>query len=53
MCEWIVFCDNKGKELLAYTKDGTFAGEMDSTIELLSFEEGIRKEEIIVKEVER
>jgi hypothetical protein len=53
MRKWIVFCDSKGKELAAYTEAGTFAGEQESTAELLAFENGIQLEEITIKEVER
>lgn len=35
-------------ELAAYTLRGTFSGEMEATVELLSAERGIPKEEIWV-----
>lgn len=47
--DWIVFKDKAtGKELLAYTVRGTFAGEMQATIELLAAENGIPAEQIAV-----
>jgi hypothetical protein len=53
MKKWIVFYDNNGKELTAYTQAETFAGEQKATAELLAFEHGIRPEEITAKEVKR
>jgi hypothetical protein len=50
---WIVFYDSKGKELAAYTEDGTFAGELKATADLLAFECGIPAEEIVIREEER
>lgn len=43
----------KGKELAAYTEAGTFAGEREDTVNLLTFENGISPEEITIKEVHR
>ena len=53
MRKWIVFYDNKGEELAAYTKAETFEGELKATAELLAFERGMKPEEITAKEVER
>lgn len=53
MKKWVVFCDNKGKELAAYTAVGTFPGEQEATVSLLAFEHGIKPEEINIKIVER
>jgi hypothetical protein len=53
MSKWVVFYDDKNKELAAYTKAKTFAGEREMTAELLAHEHGISAKEIIVKEEER
>ncbi len=49
MREWIVFCNPDGKELLAYTVNGTFAGELQATKELLASENGLKPEDITMK----
>ncbi len=43
---WIVFYDLDGKELLRYTARDTFAGELEDTISLLAYENGISPGEI-------
>ena len=44
---WLVFRDREtGRELLAYTIRGTFAGERAATIELLAAENDIDPERI-------
>lgn len=53
MRKWIVFYNSTGKELLAYTERGTFAGEREATIDLLAYERGIPAQEIIIKEEDR
>lgn len=45
---WVVFTDPVGKELCAYTIEGTFAGEMQATKELLAAEHNIAVEDISV-----
>ena len=45
---WVVFTDPTGKELCAYTVEGTFAGEMRSTKKLLAAEHNIAVEDITV-----
>jgi hypothetical protein len=46
--EWVVFRTKDGKELASYTVKGTFKGELESTIDLLASEHGIRREDICV-----
>ena len=53
MSKWIAFYDSAGKELAAYTINGTFEGELKATVDLLAFEHGISPEEITIKEEER
>lgn len=44
---WKVFYNKKtGKEYAAYTLRGTFAGEEESTIEILAAENNVDKKEI-------
>ncbi len=44
---WVVFYHKTNmQELAAYTLRGTFSGEMEATVELLSAERGIPKDEI-------
>ena len=53
--QWLVFSYN-GKELLRYSIDGTFAGELKSTIGLLAYQHNISEKDIccrIVKEKRR
>ena len=45
---WVVFRDQNGKELCAYTVKGTFRGELAATKELLASERGIPAEDISV-----
>lgn len=45
---WVVFTDPAGTELCAYTLEGTFAGEMQATKELLAAEHNIAVEDISV-----
>ena len=45
MKQWLVFSLN-GKELLRYSVDGTFAGELKSTIELLAYQHNVSEEDI-------
>lgn len=46
---WLMFLHPNGKELAAYTVNGTFRGEMQATKELLAAENGLQPEEITVK----
>ena len=46
---YIVFYDPTGKELCAYTAQGTFAGELQSTRELLAYENGFEPQDIKIK----
>lgn len=48
MKDWIVFRTKEGKELAAYTVNGTFVGEEKDTIDLLASEHGIPAEEISI-----
>lgn len=41
MVQWIVFRNQNGKELCAYTVHSTFAGEMQATREMIAYENGI------------
>jgi hypothetical protein len=50
---YVVFCTDDGKELAAYSKHGTFDGELESTIALVAYEHGISEHKITVKEVLR
>ena len=45
--EYLVFY-HEGKELLAYTVQGSFAGELEATKELLAYENNIPYEKITV-----
>lgn len=48
--EWIVFYDkHTNDELLAITAKETFPGEVESTIELLAFENKIKEIDIEIK----
>ena len=49
---WMVFT-YEGRELLAYTLQGTFVGEREETIYLLSKEHGIPEDAIETEIVER
>lgn len=49
---WMVFWCNC-KELCSYTLRGTFAGERESTIELLAYEKDISKDDIYTTIEER
>lgn len=49
---WITFTLN-GKEICAYSYNGTFLGELDATKELLAAEHNVPKDEIEVKIVKR
>ena len=49
---WLVF-SAYGKELAAYTLDGTFAGEARATAELLAYEKGLDVSEIRIDVVRR
>jgi hypothetical protein len=53
MSKWIVFYDNAGSELVAYTAADEFAGERKATAELLAYERDIPISVIIIKEEER
>ena len=52
MEKWIVFRYGV-KELLAYTVNGTFEGELKNTMELLAQEHGIHANEISIVIEER
>ena len=49
MEHWLNFYAPGGKFLGGYTLQGTFAGEMQATAELLAAENGIRPENITIK----
>lgn len=49
---WITF-SHQGKELVAYTVRGTFAGEREATLESIAQERGIPKDQITVSVVTR
>lgn len=49
MKKWVVFYTPDGRELLAYTLEGTFEGELEATKNQLAHENGIRPEDITVK----
>lgn len=49
MKEWVVFYAPDGRELLAYTLEGTFEGELEATKRQLATENVFRAEDIIVK----
>ena len=47
MKQWLVFRDKEsGRELAAYTLQGTFEGERQATIELLAYENKMEPEQI-------
>lgn len=48
MKDWIVFRTKEGKELAAYTVNGTFVGEAKDTIDLLAREHDIPAEDISI-----
>ena len=50
---WIVFFAPDGKELAAYTVRGTFADELESTIGLLAYENGLEEKDITYKVINR
>lgn len=50
---WIVFFGPDNRELAAYTKRGTFPGELQDTIALLAYENGLDHGEIYFAEVTR
>ena len=45
---WVVF-SIRGRELCRYSIKGTFTGEMEATVELLAYENGIEADEIEIK----
>ncbi len=45
---WITFSSG-GKELVAYTVEGTFAGEVAATLKSIEVERGIPQDKILVK----
>lgn len=48
--EWIVFYNRlTGKELLRYSIEGTFKGEMEATIRLLAYENNVVEDDIEIK----
>lgn len=47
--EWVAFYSPDGRLLMTYTKQGTFPGEKENTIELLAAEYGYKQEQISVK----
>lgn len=49
---WITFSSG-GKELAAYTVEGTFAGEAAATLKSIEVERGIPKDQILVRAVMR
>ena len=49
---WVVFTLHE-REICAYTAEETFAGELESTIGLLAYENGCSESEIIPKVVMR
>lgn len=50
---WFVFFDSEGVELCAITVNGTFAGEISATIDLLAYEHGISPVSISFAEITR
>lgn len=48
MKDWIVFRTKEGKELAAYTVNGTYVGEEKDTIDLLASEHGIPADDISI-----
>ena len=52
--EYVIFYNrNTGKELISYSKKGTFVGELKATLELLAYENHISASEITIKTVKR
>lgn len=49
---WITFSSG-GKELVAYTVEGTFAGEVAATLKSIEAERGIPQDKILVRAVMR
>lgn len=49
---WITFSSG-GKELVAYTVEGTFAGEAAATLKSIEAERGIPQDKILVRAVMR
>lgn len=47
---WITFSSG-GKELVAYTVEGTFAGEVAATLKSIEAERGIPQDKILVRAV--
>lgn len=50
---WIVFYAPDGRELAAYTLRGSFAGELQATLELLADENSMSVGEISLAEITR
>lgn len=49
--EWIAFYSPDGRLIAAYTKQGTFPGECQNTIEMLAAEDGYRPDQITIRVV--
>ena len=46
--KWVTFHAPDGRELCAYTVQGSFSGEMQATKDLLAYEHGLKPEQISV-----